>query len=174
MKKLISAVLCAVLLLSSVSTLAITRDFGMVKINEVMASNGETIDDSKGKSCDWIELWNASDDDIDLSGLNLSDGKKNLAKFTFPEGVTLAKGAYMIIFCSDYEQVETLDGGKVEIHVPFKLSADGEKVVISYQDVILDIVRFDQQTKDVSYALKDDGTWAYCDTPTPGAENKFE
>ncbi|MBQ4434529.1 MAG: lamin tail domain-containing protein [Clostridia bacterium] len=174
MKKLISAVLCAVLLLSSVSALAITRDFGMVKINEVMASNGETIDDSKGKSCDWIELWNASDDDIDLSGLNLSDGKKNLAKFTFPEGVTLAKGAYMIIFCSDYEQVETLDGGNVEIHVPFKLSADGEKVVISYQDVILDIVRFDQQTKDVSYALKDDGTWAYCDTPTPGAENKFE
>ena len=174
MKKLISAVLCAVLLLSSVSALAVTRDFGMVKINEVMASNGETIDDSKGKSCDWIELWNASDDDIDLSGLNLSDGKKNLAKFTFPEGIILAKGAYMIIFCSDYEQVETLDGGNVEIHAPFKLSADGEKVVISYQDVILDIVRFDQQTKDVSYALKDDGTWAYCDTPTPGAENKFE
>jgi hypothetical protein len=80
----------------------------------------------------------------------------------------------MIIFCSDYEQVETLDGGNVEIHVPCKLSADGEKVVISYHDVNLDIVRFDQQTKDVSYALKDDGTWAYCDTPTPGAENKFE
>ena len=115
-----------------------------------------------------------SDDDIDMSGLNLSDGKKNLAKFTFPEGVVLPKGGYMIIFCSDYEKVETLADGTTEIHVPFKLSSEGEKVVISYQDVILDIVRFDRQTKDVSYALKDDGTWAYCETPTPGAENKFE
>ena len=174
MKKLFSLALCFMLVLSSVSALALTRDFGMIKITEIMASNGETLDDSKGKSCDWIEIKNTSDDDIDLSGLNLSDGKKNLAKFTFPEGVTLAKGAYMVIFCSDHEQVETLEDGTVEIHTAFKLSADGEKVVISYQDVILDIVRFDQQTKDVSYALKDDGTWAYCDTPTPGADNRFE
>ena len=174
MKKTVSLILAALLIVSSVSALAVTRDFGMVKITEVMASNGETIDDSKGKSCDWIEIRNTSEDDIDLSGLNLPDGKKNLQKFTFPEGVVLAKGAYMVIFCSDYEQVETLADGTVEIHVAFKLSADGEKVVLSYQDVILDIVRFDQQTKDVSYALKDDGTWAFCDTPTPGADNKFE
>lgn len=174
MKKIISLVLCLTLLLSAVSVLALTRDFGMIKITELMASNGDTLDDSKGKSCDWIELHNTSEDDIDMSGLNLSDGKKNLAKFVFPEGVVLAKGAYMVIFCSDYEEVATLDDGTVEIHVPFKLSAAGEKVVISYQDVILDIVTFDQQQRDVSYALKDDGTWAFCDTPTPGAENKFE
>lgn len=174
MKKIISALMAVLILLSSVSALAVTRDFGMVKINEIMASNGDTIRDSKGKSCDWIEIKNTSEDDIDLSGLCLSDGKKNLEKFTFPEGVVLAKGAYMIIFCSDYEKVETLENGTVEIHVPFKLSADGEKAVLSFQDVVLDIVRFDQQQKDVSYALKDDGAWAYCDTPTPGAENKFE
>ena len=174
MKKTVSLLVCALLLLSSVTALAVTRDFGMVKINEIMASNGETLEDSKGKSCDWFELWNTSDDDIDLSGLNLSDGKKNLQKFTFPEGVVLAKGAYMVIFCSDYEQVETLADGTVEIHVPFKLSASGEKVVVSFQDVILDNVKFDQQQKDVSYARKDDGGWAFCDTPTPGAENKFE
>ena len=174
MKKTITVLLTIALLLSSVSALAVTRDFGMIKITEVMASNGETLDDSYGKSCDWIELKNTSDDDIDMSGLNMSDGKKNLAKFTCPEGVVLAKGAYMVVFCADYEKVETLSDGTVEIHVPFKLSADGEKVVLSYQDVILDIVRFDKQTKDVSYALKDDGTWAYCDTPTPGADNKFE
>ena len=174
MKKTISLILCLAFMLASVSALAATRDFGMIRINEIMASNGETLDDSRGKSCDWIELKNLSDDDIDMSGLNLSDGKKNLAKFTFPEGVVLPKGGYMIIFCADYERVETLPSGETEIHVPFKLSAEGEKVIISYQDVILDIVRFDRQTKDVSYALKDDGTWAYCESPTPGAENKFE
>lgn len=174
MKKLFSLALCTILLLSAAMAAAETRDFDQVKITEIMASNGDTIRDSKGKSCDWFELYNASEDDIDLSGLNLSDGKKNLQKFTFPEGVRIAKGAYMIIYCSDYEKVETLQDGSVEIHVPFKLSADGEKVVVSFQDVVLDIVRFDQQTKDVSYALKADGTWAFCDTPTPGAENAFE
>ena len=51
-----------------------------VVINEVMASNGDTIRDSLGESPDWIELKNVSDDDIDLSGLCLSDGKKNLEK----------------------------------------------------------------------------------------------
>ena len=173
-KRLVPLMLCACLVLGAVSALAETRDFGQIKITEIMASNGKTIRDSKGKSCDWFELFNASDDDIDLSGLNLSDGKKNLQKFTFPEGTKLAKGAYLVIFCTDYEKVETLADGTLEIHVACKLSADGEKVVVSYQDVILDIVRYDQQTKDVSYALKADGTWAYCDTPTPGAENVFE
>ena len=174
MKKLFSLLLCAMLVLTALSAVAETRDFGKIKITEIMASNGDTVRDSQGKSCDWFELYNSSDDDIDLSGLNLSDGKKNLQKFTFPEGVKLAKGAYMIIFCTDYEKVETLADGTLEVHVPFKLSAAGEKGVVSYQDVILDIVTFDQQQRDVSYALKDDGTWAFCDTPTPGAENKFE
>ena len=174
MKKTVTLLLCAAIVLTSVSALAVTRDFGMIKITEIMASNGETLDDSYGKSCDWIEIKNTSDDDIDLSGLGLSDSKNNLAKFVFPEGIILAKGAYMVIFCSDYEKVETLPDGTVEIHTAFKLSAAGEKAVISYQDVILDMVRFDEQTKDVSYALKEDGTWAYCDTPTPGADNRFE
>jgi len=174
MKKLLTVLLALVLATSAVTALAETRNFAAVKINEIMASNGDTIRDSKGKSCDWFELKNTSDDDIDLSGLNLSDGKKNLAKFTFPEGVVLHKGEYMVIFCSDYEQVETLDSGATEIHVAFKLSAAGEKVVVSYEDVILDIVRYDQQQKDVSYALRDDGAWVFCETPTPGAENRFE
>ena len=92
MKKMIALVLCAFLVLPSLSALAATRDFGMIRITEVMASNGETLDDSYGKSCDWIELKNMSDDDSDMSGLNLSDGKKILAEFTSPEGVVLPKG----------------------------------------------------------------------------------
>lgn len=169
-----TALLCALLLcLFCLPSSALSRDFTSVKINEIMASNGDTILDSMGESPDWIELKNISDDDIDLSGLCLSDGKKNLEKFVFPEGVILPKGGFLVIFCSDEENVETLDGGAVEIHTAFKLSADGEKAVLSYQNEILDIVRFDLQTKDVSWALKDDGTWAFSNIPTPGAENQF-
>ena len=54
-----------------------------------------------------------------------------------------------------------------------KYTPEGEKAVLSHQNAILDIVRFDLQTKDVSWALKDDGTWAFSNIPTPGAENQF-
>lgn len=174
MNKTITALLCALLLcLFCLPSSALSRDFTSVRINEIMASNGDTIRDSLGESPDWIELKNVSDDDIDLSGLCLSDGKKNLEKFVFPEGIVLPKGGFLVVFCSDEESVRTLDGGAVEIHTAFKLSADGEKAVLSYQNAILDIVRFDLQTKDVSWALRDDGTWAFSNIPTPGAENQF-
>ena len=174
MNKKINALLSALLLcLFCLPSSGLSRDFGSVRINEIMASNGDTIQDSLGESPDWIELKNVSDDDIDLSGLCLSDGKKNLEKFVFPEGIILPRGGFLVIFCSDEESVQTLDGGAVEIHTAFKLSADGEKAVLSYQNAILDIVRFDLQTKDVSWALKDDGTWAFSNIPTPGAENQF-
>ena len=174
MNKTIAALLSALLIcLFCLPASALSRDFASVRINEIMASNGDTIQDSLGESPDWIELKNVSDDDIDLSGLCLSDGKKNLAKFVFPEGVVLPKGGFLVVFCSDEESVRTLDGGAVEIHTAFKLSADGEKAVLSHQNAILDIVRFDLQTKDVSWALKDDGTWAFSNIPTPGAENQF-
>ena len=174
MNKKITALLSALLLcLFCLPSSALSRDFGSVRINEIMASNGDTIQDSLGATPDWIELKNVSDDDIDLSGLYLSDGKKNLEKFVFPEGIVLPKGGFLVIFCSEEESVKTLDGGAVEIHTAFKLSADGEKAVLSYQGAILDIVRFDMQTKDASWALRDDGTWTFSNVPTPGAENQF-
>ena len=168
MKKLLSLVLLFTLLLPVVASQAASSNLAAIRINEFMASNGDTIEDQYGEDSDWIELYNTSEEDVNLKGLCLSDGKKNLEKFVFPDYVMPA-GSYLLIFASGKEEV-----GETEIHVPFKLSAAGEKVVVSYQDVILDIVTFDKQQRDVSYALKDDGTWAFCDTPTPGAENKFE
>ena len=138
-----------------------------VRINEFMASNGETLEDAMGESPDWIELYNTSDQDVDLAGLCLSDGKKTLDKFVFPSRILPAHG-YLIIFASGREEVT-----EEEIHVPFKLSADGERVVLSYLGIILDIVSFDAQTKDVSMARYDDRSWRFTDFPTPGAENQF-
>jgi hypothetical protein len=174
MKKMLALALAALLVMSCVPALAVSRDFSSVRVTEVMASNGESLKDSAGESPDWIELKNISAEDIDLEGLCLSDGKKNLKKFVFPANVTLPAGGYMVIFASDEEKIITLEDGTVEIHVAFKLSAAGEKVVLSYQDVILDMVRFDQQQKDVSFGRKADDTWAFCSEPTPGADNLFD
>ncbi len=166
MRKLWIALLVCCLVAGS--ALAESKNFVAVRINEFMASNGETLEDENGNSPDWIELYNSSDEDINLEGLCLSDGKKTLDKFVFP-AVTIPAHGYLIIFCSGEDRVT-----ETEIHTAFKLSADGERVVLSYQGVILDIVSFDMQTKDISMARDVDGRWEFTSHPTPGAENVIE
>ena len=143
------------------------KNFTVIRINEFMASNGKSVlVDKNGVSADWIELYNPSDNDIDLEGLCLSDGKKSLEKFIFPKVILPAHG-YIIVFCSGEEDLSA-----EELHTAFKLNADeGEKVVISYEGVILDIVEFGPQEKNISMALDGDGKWQKTSSPTPGSGN---
>ena len=165
MKKLIAILLLLSLMIpASIAESEVSTDLTVIRINEFMASNGDTIEDKNGEDSDWIELYNTSDKDVNLKGLCLSDGKKTLDKFVFPEVIIPAHG-YLVVFCTDEEEI--IDG---EIHVAFKLSSDGEKVVLSFGGEILDIVSFDAQEKDVSYGRVDEKNWAFCHTPTPGAE----
>ncbi|MBQ9265395.1 MAG: lamin tail domain-containing protein [Clostridia bacterium] len=168
MKKCFSILLLICLMAALVPAQAATTNLAAIRINEFMASNGKTIDDKNGESTDWIELYNTSDEDVNIQGLCLSDGKKNLEKYVFGDTVIPAHD-YLLIFATGTEEV--VDG---EIHVSFKLSASGEKVVISYQGVILDSISFDEQEKDVSMARVDERNWKYTSLPTPGAENAFE
>lgn len=141
-------------------------DFTCIRISEVMASNSSRIlSASDGSSPDWIEIFNSSDQDINLNGLCLSDSKKKLEKYVFSD-VILPAGEYMIIFCSGEE-----NHGEHEICVGFKLAAEGEKVVLSYEGVILDSVTFEAQLRDISLALDENGNWTQTVTPTPGAAN---
>ena len=167
MKKLLSLVLLACLLLPVISSQAASTNLAAIRINEFMASNKNTLKDEKGESPDWIELYNAGDRDVNLRGLCLSDGKKTLDKFVFPDWVLPAHG-YLIVFASGEESVS-----ETELHAGFKLSADGERVVLSYEEEILDIVSFDAQEQDVSMARVDGRTWRYTEAPTPGEENVF-
>ena len=169
MKKLLAVLLLLCLALpAALGEEAPSTDLTAIRINEFMASNSETLEDQNGETPDWIELYNTSDRPVTLQGLCLSDGKKTLDKFVFPEVVIPAHG-YLIVFASGEEDVTD-----EEIHVGFKLSADGERVVLSFNSVILDIVSFDAQEKDVSYARFDDRTWRFSAHPAPGAENVFD
>jgi len=164
MKKCLSALLALCLILSCVPALAAGSNLTAIRINEFMASNGDTLEDQEGDSPDWIELYNTSDEDVNLNGLCISDGKKTLDKYTFGD-VTIPAHGYLVVFASGKES------STAEIHLPFKLSAGGEKVVLSFQGVILDIVSYDEQEKDVSMSRVDERNWTFTSTPTPGQEN---
>ena len=95
-----------------------------VLINEVMSANQNTLTDEDGDTSDWIELYNAGVETVDLTGFSLSDDSLDLQKWIFQNNL-LAPGEYLLIFASDKNrQGENL-------HTNFRISADGEKIILS-------------------------------------------
>lgn len=142
-----------------------------VFINEFMASNGSTIADEAGEYDDWIELHNAEDKAVDLSGMHLSDHLQNPTRFRFPEGVIIPAHGFLLIWADEQPHQGPL-------HATFKLSADGES--ISLYDTqqnnlqLIHSVVFGPQTRDVSMGLLPDGVGVpvILDTPSPGWSNQ--
>ncbi len=137
-------------------------------INEFLAKNSTVNTDEAGEYDDWIELYNHSDQDINLSGMYLTDKLDNLTKWQFPfGGVMLEPGNYLLIWC-DEDQEQGL------LHTNFKLSGNGESIALVAEDgvTIIDSLTFGPQTTDISFGRYPDasGDWTSLD-PTPGSAN---
>lgn len=122
--------------------------FGPLRVSELLADN-ETIDvDEANEFEDWIEVHNTGAVPYDLTGHYLSDDPALVTKWQFPNGTMVPAGGYVRVWCDE----EPLDG---PLHANFKLSKDGEWVVLS--DTIannkryLDGYRFILQKADRSY-----------------------
>ncbi|MFA6589677.1 MAG: lamin tail domain-containing protein, partial [Bacteroidales bacterium] len=72
-------------------------------INEFMSINDGIIQDEDGENSDWIELYNAGDQAVNLENWSLTDDSTNLQKWLFPS-VNLEAGAYLLIFASDKDR----------------------------------------------------------------------
>ncbi len=114
-----------------------------VVINEFMADNQDYITDNYGEYEDWIELYNNSNNDFNMSGLYLSDDKSNYLKWPFPD-TTIRAHDYLVVW-ADNDIIQT------GLHANFKLSKSGEALYLSYSaDNILDSVSFGIQVTDIS------------------------
>ena len=71
-----------------------------IQINEIISSNQGSYFDEDGDTPDWIEIYNNSNDIINLEGWSISDDSNDLNKWTFPNFSIPANG-YSIIFASD-------------------------------------------------------------------------
>lgn len=143
-----------------------------LSINEVMASNTSTISDTAGEYDDWIEIYNAGSQEVNLGGYFISDDPTNLQKWniplTDPDLTNIPAGAYLILWLDK-------DPDQGANHVDFKLSAAGEDLLLVAQDgaTILDQLSFSNQAADISYGRSPDGssTFQLFSSPTPGASN---
>ncbi len=70
-----------------------------VVINEGSNRNYLTIADENGEYPDWIELYNAGNQTVNLYNYALSDDVEEPSKWTFPN-VSIGPGEYMLVFCS--------------------------------------------------------------------------
>lgn len=144
------------------------RAVSPLTINEVMAGNTITLRDEDGDYPDWVELYNPSEETIDLTGWGLSDTETRPKGWEFP-AAEIGPGEYLIVFLSGKNRT---DAGK-ELHTNFKLKNDGESVYLSnLRGQIMSEVYIDGLKDDLSYALVP-GTerWQVYTQPTPGYPN---
>lgn len=124
-------------------------------ISEIMASNASVSFDGIGGFPDWINIENRSGDCVDMSGMHLSDGQKDLEKFTFPEGTMLNPGDTLLVLCTGESLPDT-----AYLTTAFKLGKDGETLTLSQQGRIIDRVTFPALAQGEVYARQSDGTYA--------------
>ena len=101
-------------------------------ISEFLASNDNGLVDGYGSSSDWIELYNAGDESIDLQGWYLTDDASDLTKWQFPNSVAsdLSVNEYLVVFASGIDAPDP----QSNLHTNFKLSADGEYLALVMPD----------------------------------------
>ena len=101
-----------------------------VRINEVSPTNSIYVSDQWKKS-DWIELYNTTSEDIDLTGMYLSDDPDDPLAYQIStvEGVDnmLPAHGFRIVWCDKLEPIHAL-------HTSFKLDNDGGFVILTSED----------------------------------------
>ena len=142
-----------------------------VVINEVMSRNDSAWADpdapTGADACpeydDYIELYNVSDEAVDLAGTTIADAETT---FTFGERILVAGERLVLIADDDEAQGET--------HLPFKVSAEGETLTLKGPDgAMLDQVEVPALDSDTSWARYGDGSASFrIQAPSPGLANE--
>ena len=99
-----------------------------VCINEISAENDMAMNTDYFKKDDWIELYNTTDEPIDVAGMYLSDDASKPKKFQIPAGnglnTLIQPHGYLVVWASKR------DIKADQIHANFKLSNADNKLVL--------------------------------------------
>lgn len=134
-----------------------------VRINEIMSSNVR-YGNADGVFCDWVELYNSSSADIDISNYKLTD-KSNEARYTIPSGTILPSGAYYVVYC--------LPDAQSPAYADFGISSKGHETIIlmNRRNALVDLADTVALRDNQVMARDADGGWSVLDYATPGYEN---
>ena len=151
------------------------RSHTPVLINEVLASNGGYIIDPQGQYDDWIEIYNAGHEAIDIGGMYLTDDLSVPTMWRIPDdnpsATTIPARGYLLIWADG----DTADPG---LHANFRLNVGGEELGLFDTDgptsgALIDTLAFGHQTVNISYGRYPDADddLRFFGFPTPGGQN---
>ena len=147
-----------------------------IVINELMAANAGSVMSPAINFDSWIELYNPTEQVIDIGGMYLSDDASNLMRWQMPADMgTIPANGYKVIWLgsNDIKLGKNLnDVGKYQ--APFKLDCDGGSIYLSDQSGnLITSEYYPEAMSRTSYARTTDGgdEWGWTADPTPGASN---
>ena len=172
-------ILCVCVSLSAYSCAFLAADekdsWSKLRINELLASNISNIKDEDHEDEDWIEIYNAGDEPVNMGGMYFSDNPKKPLKFRIPlafaRQTTILPGQFKLFWFDN----ETDEG---PMHVALKLSRKGETLTLTHSDgqTLIDRLDYKYQKNDISYGRdpKDPDRCLYMPTPTPLKPNNIK
>ncbi len=137
-----------------------------LRISELMSANYSYLSDSNGKTYDWVELYNASNQALSLSGYALTDDPTYPDQYPLPD-VTLAPGEYWVALLSDDRDLSS------RYHViPMGLSSQGDGLYLTQGEEIEDYALIPALPTDMAYGRgQGSAELSYLSKPTPGKSN---
>ena len=145
-----------------------------IRITEISPLNLDWFDEN-GNDPSWVEIYNSSDQDVDLEGYTLVENLKNLRKWVFGHDILKAK-SFRVVFCDkkDISAVTVSDenGHHTRPHTNWKLDKDGGTLyLLDKFNGIRDSVAYPELTAGLSWGIVDGGYWKFFEKPTPEQPN---
>ncbi len=133
-------------------------------INEVVSSNQLSLQDEVYGSPDWIELYNDSDKSIFLKTYYITDNVEVPQKSCQLPDVELGPGEFFLLYANK-------KGGANSLGFSLKKSGETLTILDAHMEEVSSLI-VPALIRDVSYARRSDGSYGFCDLPTPGAANE--
>ena len=140
-----------------------------IRINEFVAVNVNGIVDENNQHEDWLELYNSSNQPVNVGGMYLTDNLAQSTKWAIPANTTIPANGTLLVWADE-------DGTQGPYHASFKLAAAGEELALFAPDgtTLLEHLVFGYQQADVATGRLFDGLepWVTLPVPTPRTPNQ--
>lgn len=135
---------------------------GDLVINEFLAKNDKNDINEYGVYSDWLELYNTTDDTLNLTSYHLTDNISNREKFTFALNTKINPKSYLIVWA------DGLASTTKYVHANFSLSSNGGYIILSTPTgKMLDSLIYSTQLSDISTGRCPNGTGNFTEITTP-------
>lgn len=137
-----------------------------VVINEVMQSNIDYLMVDKDFPDSWVELYNPSSSQVNLSGYRLGEKNNYEKAYKLPSNTTISPNGYLLIYC---------DKENRGLHTDFRVDAGNASLFLfdNKGTAVDSLFMKEMPASNIAYGRTTDGAgeWQYEVTPTAGAAN---